>query len=62
MPIVTDTTPVATEITRPITAGKQERDLVVAIARKFPDLTAAELSTALQVATAEAESRANTRH
>jgi hypothetical protein len=47
MPIMTDTTPLATGITRPIAAGKQGRDLVVAVARKFPDLTAAELSTAL---------------
>jgi hypothetical protein len=62
MPIMTDTTPLGTEITRLIAAGKQERDFVVAVAWKFPDLTAAELSTALKVAKAEAASRANTKH
>jgi RNase P protein component len=54
---LTDTTPVATEITRLIAASKQERDLVVAIATRFPDLTSAELSAALQDATAAAERR-----
>jgi hypothetical protein len=52
---MTDTTPVATEITRLIAAGKQVRELVAAVAWRFPDLTIAELSAALQDATAEAE-------
>jgi hypothetical protein len=59
---MTDTSPVATEISRLIATGTQERDLVVAIAMRFPELTSAELSQALQVATAEAERRASTRH
>jgi hypothetical protein len=42
---ITDTTPVATEITRLIAAGGQE----------VPDLTTAELSAALQDATTAAE-------
>ena len=52
---MTDTTPVATEITRLIAAGKQDRELVAAVAWRFPDLTIAELSAALQDATAAAE-------
>ena len=59
---MTDTSPVANEISRLIATGTQERDLVVAIAQRFPDLTSAELSAALQDATAEAERRASTRH
>jgi hypothetical protein len=55
---MTDTSPVAVEITRLIAAGLVERELVNAVARRFPDLTSAELSQALQVATAEAERRA----
>jgi hypothetical protein len=45
---MTDTTPVATEITRLIAAGMTERELVVAVAWRFPDITSAELSQALQ--------------
>jgi hypothetical protein len=52
---MTDKSPVATEITRLISAGKTERDLVAAIAMRFPELTSAELSQALQDATAAAE-------
>jgi hypothetical protein len=57
-----DTSPVATEITKLIAAGKQERELVIAVAWRFPDLTSAELSQALQVATTQAERRVARRH
>jgi hypothetical protein len=57
-----DTTPVATEIRHLIVAGVAERELLVTVARKFPDLTSAELSVALQEATAQAEKRAARRH
>jgi hypothetical protein len=50
-----DTTPVAGEITRLITAGVTEADLVAAVARPFPDLDRREVVTALQDATAAAE-------
>ena len=53
-----DTTPVATTITRLITAGVAEGELLVRVRRQFPDLTWPELSQALQVATAAAERRA----
>jgi hypothetical protein len=52
---MTDTSPVATEITRLTAAGKTERELVAAVAWTFPDLTISELSAALQDATAAAE-------
>ena len=55
---MTDTTPKATEITRLIASGKQERELVAAVAWKFPDLTIAELSAALQDATTAADHQA----
>jgi hypothetical protein len=54
---MTDTTQVATEIRHLITAGTAEQELLVWVARKFPDLTPAELSEALQDATAAAERR-----
>ena len=54
---MTDTTQVATEIRHLITTGTTERELLVKVARKFPDLTSAELSEALQDATAAAERR-----
>jgi hypothetical protein len=50
-----DTTQVAAEIQHLITAGT--RELLFRVARKFPDLTPAELSEALQDATAAAERR-----
>ena len=53
-----DTTPIATAITRLIAAGVTEGELVARVARLFPDLSPAELSQALQVATATAERRA----
>ena len=52
---MTDTAPVVTEIARLIVAGTPEGELLVRVARKFPDLTRAELSQALQDATAAAE-------
>ena len=57
-----DTTPVATAITRLISTGTTEQALLVAVAQLFPELTAAELSQALQVATAAAEKQAVRRH
>jgi hypothetical protein len=44
--------------TRLITTGTTEQALLVAVARLFPELTPAELSQALQVATTVAEKRA----
>ena len=49
-----DTTHIATEIRHLIAAGTAERELLVRVARQFPDLTPAELSQALQVATTAA--------
>jgi hypothetical protein len=57
-----DTTRVTTEITRLITTGTTEQALLVAVARLFPELTPAELSQALQVATTAAERQATRRH
>ena len=57
-----DTTQVATEIRHLITAGTAEGELLVRVVRRFPDLTPAELSQALQVATAAAEKQATRRH
>jgi hypothetical protein len=48
-------TPITIEITRLISTGTTEQALLVAVARAFPELTPAELSQALQVATAAAE-------
>ena len=53
-----DTTPVATAITRLISTGTTERDLLAAVARKFPELTRTEFVAALQDATAQAERKA----
>ena len=50
-----DTTPVTTAITLLITTGTTEQVLLAAVAQLFPNLTPAELSQALQVATAAAE-------
>ena len=59
---MTDTTQVATEIRHLITAGTAERELLVRVAQKFPDLTSVELSEALQDATAAAERRIARKH
>jgi hypothetical protein len=50
-----DTTSITTEITRLMTAGVPEGELLARVVRRFPDLTAAELSAALQDATAAVE-------
>jgi hypothetical protein len=52
-----DTTPVTAEITKLITTGTTEQALLTAVAQLFPNLSPAELSLALQVATAAAERR-----
>jgi hypothetical protein len=57
-----DTTPVTAAITRLISTGATEQALRAAVARLFPDLTLAELSQALQVATTAAERQASRRH
>jgi hypothetical protein len=57
-----DTTPITIEITKLITSGTTEQALLVAVARLFPELTPAELSQALQVATTAAERQAARRH
>ena len=53
-----DTTPVTTAITKLISTGTTEQALLAAVAHLFPNLSPAELSQALQVATAAAERRA----
>jgi hypothetical protein len=59
---MTDTTTVATEIRHLISTGTPERRLLATVAQHFPDLTPAELSQALQVATTAAERQAARRH
>ena len=50
-----DTSPVTREITRLISNGTTEQAQLTAVARLFPNLNSAELSQALQDATAAAE-------
>ena len=57
-PSQADTSAVANQLARLITAGTTERELVATVARAFPDLSPAELSQALQVAQAQAERKA----
>ena len=57
-----DTTPVTTAITRLISTGTTEQALLAAVAHLLPNLSPAELSQALQVATAAAERQASRRH
>jgi hypothetical protein len=57
-----DTTPVTTTITRLISSGTTEQALLAAVAQLFPNLSPAELSQAVQVATAAAERQASRRH
>jgi hypothetical protein len=59
---ILDTAPITTEITKLITSGTTEQALLVAVARLFPELTLAELSQALQVATIAAERQATKSH
>jgi len=49
-------------ITRLITTGTTERELVAAVAQRFPELSLAEFSVALQTATALAERQAARRY
>jgi len=60
--LMLDTTPITTEITRLIATGTTEQALLSAVAHLFPNLSPAELSQALQVATAAAERQASRRH
>jgi hypothetical protein len=53
-----DTTPITIEITRLIAAGVTESELLARVVRTFPEITPAELSVALQEATAAAERQA----
>jgi hypothetical protein len=53
-----DTTSLTKAITKLITSGVSEGELLVRVTRQFPNLSPAELSQALQVATTEAERRA----
>jgi len=57
-----DTGPVATVIADLITAGIAERPLIAAVVHLFPNLSPAELSQAIQVATTEAERQATRRY
>ena len=57
-----DTTPITAQITRLIATGTTEQALLAAVARLFPAISPAELSAALQEATAAAEKRAARRH
>jgi hypothetical protein len=50
-----DTAPVTTAIRDMIVAGTPEGELLARVVRQFPDLTVAELSQALQEATAAAD-------
>jgi len=61
-PTHVDTTPIAAAITRMIATGTTEQALLAAAVHLFPELTPAELSTALQVAQAAAERRALRAH
>jgi hypothetical protein len=60
--LMLDTTPITAEITKLIAAGTTENALLLAVATLFPDLSPAELSQALQVATTAAERQASRRH
>jgi hypothetical protein len=47
-----DITPITTAITRMISTGTPEGEIIARVVRQFPNLTAAELSAVLQEATA----------
>jgi hypothetical protein len=57
-----DTTPITKQITKLITTGTNEQALLTAVAQLFPNLSPAELSQALQVATTAAERQVSKRH
>jgi len=62
-PSQADTSAVANQLARLITAGTSERELVATVARAFPDLERREFVAALlQDATAAAEKRAARKH
>jgi hypothetical protein len=52
---IKNTTPLTTAITHLISTGTAEQVLLAVVVRAFPELTPAELSQALQVATTAAE-------
>jgi len=60
--IMPNATPVATAITAMITAGVTERELLAAVASRFPELTRAEFVASLHDATAAAKRRAARKH
>jgi uncharacterized protein (DUF433 family) len=57
-----DTSTITAAITHLIATGASEQALLAAVAYLFPDLSPAELSAALQEATAKAERQASRRH
>jgi hypothetical protein len=60
-----DTTPITTEITKLIVAGVPEGELLARVVRSFssfPDLSWADVSAILQVATAAAEHKLVAKH
>lgn len=57
-----DTTPITAQITRLMATGTTEQAILTAVAHLFPELTGADLSAALQDATAAAEKQAVRRH
>ena len=57
-----DTSPITAQISRLIATGTTEQALLAAVARLFPAISPAELSAALQEATAQAERKATRRH
>jgi hypothetical protein len=54
-----DTTPTTSAITKLISTGTPEGEIIARVVRRFLDLTTAELSAALQDATEAAERRVN---
>ena len=61
-PSQADTSAVANQLARLITAGTTEGELIARVARAFPDLERREFVAALQDATAAAEKRAARKH
>ena len=57
-----DTTPITAQITRLIATGGTEQAILAAVAHMFPEFSPAELSAALQDATAQAERRVVRKH
>jgi hypothetical protein len=61
-PSQADTSAIANQLARLITAGTTECELAATVARAFPDLERREFVAALQDATAAAEKRAARKH